>query len=281
MLRMTTEQTMSNSYKIGLAGCGKMGAAMVQAWLAGGLVKHIDILDPNGLPDSLGGNSRIAHFESEESFTRNAHDWDVMVLAIKPQIMGEFSDRVQGKLPNDLGILSIAAGQSLSSLQDKFGKDQPIIRSMPNTPAAIGKGITVACPGKNAPETLAQAAHDLLSALGMVEWTHDESVLDAVTAVSGSGPAYLFYLIEALAEAGFQAGLDKDFAMKLARQTVIGAGALAEGDADTPAFRLRENVTSPKGTTDAALSVLMDGRFQSLMNEAVAKATARSKELSK
>jgi len=271
---------MSNSYKIGLAGCGKMGSAMVQAWISSNLAKHIDILDPNGIGE-LSGHAKIASFADEGTFAAHAKDWDILILAIKPQTMGEFSDKVAGKLPPSLGILSIAAGQSLSSLQDKFGRDQPIIRSMPNTPAAIGKGITVACPGKTAPPSLVQASNDLLSALGQVEWTMDEAVLDAVTAVSGSGPAYVFYLIEALAEAGFQSGLDKEFAMKLARQTVIGAGALAEGDTATPAFRLRENVTSPKGTTEAALSVLMDGRFQSLMNEAVAKATARSKELSK
>ncbi|PZQ45538.1 MAG: pyrroline-5-carboxylate reductase, partial [Micavibrio aeruginosavorus] len=163
----------------------------------------------------------------------------------------------------------------------RFGEQQPIVRAMPNTPASIGKGMSVAGAAHGTSEDIMLTAHKLLSALGLVEWVKDEGLLDPVTAVSGSGPAYVFYLIEALAEAGLQAGLDKDFAMTLARQTVVGAAALAEHDAEIPAHRLRENVTSPNGTTAAALSVLMDGRLQDVMNEAVAAATKRGKELSK
>jgi len=272
---------MTGQYTIGLAGCGKMGSAMVRGWLTARLVAHIDILDPNGLPPELALEEKIGYCKDESAFAAKAAGWDLLVVAIKPQIMEEFCVKVSGAIPSSLPVLSIVARQTIASFKNRLGAGRPIIRSMPNTPASIGKGITVACATPNTDERVQDIANALLSALGQVEWTKDEAVLDAVTAVSGSGPAYVFYLIEALAEAGVQSGLDKDFAMKLARQTVIGSAALAEADADIPASKLRENVTSPKGTTEAALSVLMDGRFQSLLNEAIAKATARSKELSK
>lgn len=268
-------------YKIGLVGCGKMGSAMVRGWLAARLVAHIDILDPNGLPPELALEEKIGYCKDEAAFAAKAAGWDLLVVAIKPQIIEEFCAKISGAIPSNLPVLSIAAGQTIASFKNQLGAGRPIIRSMPNTPAAIGKGITVACATPNTDERLQAIANALLGAMGKVEWTKDEAVLDAVTAVSGSGPAYLFYLIEALAEAGVKAGLDKGLSMTLARQTVIGAAALAENEATIPASKLRENVTSPKGTTEAALSILMDGRFQSLMNEAVAKATARSKELSK
>jgi pyrroline-5-carboxylate reductase len=151
---------------------------------------------------------------------------------------------------------------------------------MPNTPAAIGKGITVACGTGNVNDTQRAIADNLLKAMGKVEWSNSESIMDAVTAVSGSGPAYVFYLIEALADAGMKSGLPADLSMKLARETVIGAAALADKETSLTASKLRENVTSPNGTTAAALSVLMNGDLQKLMDEAVAKATARGKELS-
>jgi pyrroline-5-carboxylate reductase len=272
---------MSNSYKIGLAGCGKMGTAMVRGWLAARLVSQIDILDPHGLPPELALEEKITYCKNEDMFIAASGAWDLLVVAVKPQTMEEFCATISKAIPSNLPVLSIAAGQTIVSFQNRLGAGRPIIRSMPNTPAAIGKGITVACATPNTDERVKDAASALLGAMGHIEWTNDESLLDAVTAVSGSGPAYLFYLIEALAEAGVKSGLDKDLSMTLARQTVIGSAALADHDADISASTLRENVTSPNGTTAAALSVLMDGRFQDLMTEAVAKATARSKELSK
>lgn len=271
---------MNNHYKIGLAGCGKMGTAMVRGWISSGLLSHVDILDPNGLPAELTGKSVITGCTDEASFGKFAKDWDLLVIAIKPQIMEDFCVKIAPMLPPSLPILSIAAGQTIGSFQKRLG-DRPVIRSMPNTPAAIGKGMTVACASPDVENNVRNAANALLSAMGHVEWTDREDLLDAVTAVSGSGPAYVFYLIEALAEAGTKSGLTPEMSMALARQTVIGAAALAEKDSDTPADILRANVTSPNGTTAAALATLMDGRWQALMDEAVAKATARSKELSK
>lgn len=271
----------NTSYKIGLAGCGKMGTAMVRGWLAAGLIKQIDIHDPHGLPPELALEEKITYCKDVDSFIATSGTWDMLIIAVKPQSMEEFCASVSGAVPSNLPVLSIAAGQTIASFQNRIGAGRPIIRSMPNTPAAIGKGITVACATPNTDEGVRDMASSLLGAMGKVEWTKDEGLLDAVTAVSGSGPAYVFYLIEALAEAGVKAGLDKDLSMALARQTVIGSAALADHDAEIPVSTLRENVTSPNGTTAAALSILMDGRLQTLMNEAVAKATARSKELSK
>jgi pyrroline-5-carboxylate reductase len=271
----------SNTYKIGLAGCGKMGSAMVRAWLSSGVASHIYILDPNGLPPEWIGHNDVTYCGNEPIFLGHLEESDILVIAIKPQTMNDFCASIKTHLPRMFPVLSIAAGQTIASFQNHFGSAQPIIRAMPNTPASIGKGMTVACGSANADEKDIQAAHDLLSTLGLIEWLEDESRLDAVTAVSGSGPAYVFYLIEALADAGIKSGLFPDLAMKLARQTVIGAAALAEQEEMTPASVLRENVTSPGGTTAAALSVLMDGKFQKILDEAVAKATARSKELSK
>ena len=182
-------------------------------------------------------------------------------------------------IPNRTPILSIAAGQSLANFAAYFEPERPVIRAMPNTPAAIGKGMSVAIPNNHATEAHRRIAQNLLSAAGEFLWLESESQMDAVTAVSGSGPAYVFYLMEALAKAATEAGLPEDQAMILARQTVIGSAALAERDASPPGL-LRRNVTSPGGTTEAALAVLMDGRFEEIMTKAVAAATARSKELS-
>lgn len=279
---MTTAQAKpQRSYKIGLAGCGKMGSAMVRGWLAARLVSQIDILDPHGMPPELALEEKITYCKNEDMFVATSRTWDLLVIAVKPQIMEEFCAKIAKAIPSNLPVLSIAAGQTIDSFKNRLGAGRPIIRSMPNTPAAIGKGITVACATPNTDESVRGMTNDLLEAMGKVEWIHDEGLLDAVTAISGSGPAYVFYLIESLAESGVKAGLDKDLSMTLARQTVIGAAALAEHDADIPASTLRENVTSPNGTTAAALAVLMDGRLQNLMTEAIAKATARSQELSR
>ncbi len=267
--------------KIALAGCGKMGSAMVRAWINSNIADHIYILDPNGLPPELLGDSHITYCANEAIFLGYATEWDILVIAIKPQSMDEFCAAIKTHLPPQTPVLSIAAGRTIASFQSHFGTVQPIIRSMPNTPASIGKGMTVACAAPNVTEQAKQIANSLLSALGIAEWINDETSLDAVTAVSGSGPAYVFYLIETLVKAGCAAGLDPDFADRLARQTVMGSSALAQEMHDVPAAILRENVTSPNGTTAAALEVLMNGEFQTLITDAVAKATVRSRELSK
>lgn len=274
-----TDTAPSSTYKIGLAGCGKMGAAMAAAWLQSGIAARLDILDPAPLPPEIAGQAAVTGFTDEAAFAQNAAQWDILVLAIKPQILNDVCTRI-GKLPDGLAVLSIAAGKTLAAICNAFGTAQPVVRAMPNTPAAIGKGITVACASKAMNAVQKETAERLLAALGSTVWSADETVMDAVTALSGSGPAYVFYLIETMAQAGQGAGLSADMAMQLARQTVIGAAALAEHEPATSAATLRENVTSPNGTTAAALCVLMDGQFQEIMTKAVRSATARSKELS-
>jgi len=271
----------SSPYKIGLAGCGKMGSSMVSAWLSSEIASHIYVLDPNGIPPHLIADDRITYCANEGIFLGHAAAMDILILAVKPQGMDDLCIALKTYFPAGIPILSIAAGRTIDSLQSHFGASQPIIRAMPNTPAAIGKGMTVAYSSPSVTEVQKTIADDLLGALGLLEWITDETLMDAVTALSGSGPAYIFYLIECMTRAGVALGLTPAFAETLARQTVIGSAALAEDMRDVPAGILRENVTSPNGTTAAALSILMDGQFETLMKNAVAKAAARSKELSK
>lgn len=270
---MTTSTDLS-ALTIGLMGCGKMGSAMLRGWLDAGLTR-VDVLDPAPLPPAF---AAARHHTDSRNFTG---PWDMLVIAVKPQIMAEACAALAETLPGTTPVLSIAAGQTISRFKTYFCGRQPVIRAMPNTPAAIGKGITVACASPEVTEAGKNTARSLLAATGAVVWTDDEALMDAVTAVSGSGPAYVFYLIEALSEAGRKAGLPDDLALALARQTVIGSAALAEADAATPAATLRRNVTSPGGTTEAALNILMDGRLQKLFDDAIEAARDRSRALSK
>ncbi len=263
-----------SSLNIALVGCGKMGGAMLRGWLDAG-IKHVDVLEPHALPVT---DPRITHHADVSTLNG---PWDMIVVAVKPQVMKEVCEKLSTKLSAATPVLSIAAGQKIAAFQTYFAPAQPVIRTMPNTPAAIGKGMIVACPSPQITAQQRAIADALLHNLGTTLWTNDESDMDAVTAVSGSGPAYVFYLIEALSEAGRKAGLSDEMASVLARQTVIGSAALAETDAELSAARLRENVTSPGGTTEAALRVLMDGRWQEILTSAIVAATNRSKELAK
>jgi pyrroline-5-carboxylate reductase len=200
------------------------------------------------------------------------------VVAVKPQVAGDVLPRVAPMIAASTVVVSIMAGRTLRFLAGALQTSCALVRAMPNTPAAIGRGITVAVPlGANRAQR--DLAHRLLSATGTVEWIDDEALMDAVTAVSGSGPAYVFLLAEALARAGAAAGLPADLAAKLARETVAGSGELLHQSVIDPAV-LRENVTSPGGTTAAALDVLMGPNgLARLMNEAVQAATERSRAL--
>jgi pyrroline-5-carboxylate reductase len=271
----------SASLSIALIGCGKMGSALLRGWLASGQVKHVYVLDPGGLPEEFEDQApaHITFYDKAEMFAGARPPASIFVIAVKPQIMDDVCNTIKKAVPADALVLSIAAGQTISKFESYFGTHQPVIRSMPNTPAAVAKGITVGCPNAHVSAEQKTRADNLLKAVGQVEWVKDEELLDAVTAVSGSGPAYVFLLIEALAAAGVKSGLDTAFAMKLARQTIIGSAALAEAD-PLPAETLRKNVTSPGGTTAAALDVLMsDEGMQPLFDKAIAAATARSKQL--
>jgi pyrroline-5-carboxylate reductase len=274
---------MTKNLNIALIGCGKMGSAMLRGWLAAKIENRIAVLDPAGLPDEFAdfAPNPVSYYKDVAAFAKNAPAADVYVIAVKPQIMEDVCRAIAPAIPQNALILSIAAGQTIASFEQRFGAKKAIVRAMPNTPAAIGKGIAVAVANNNVTDEQKQQTDAILQSIGEVEWVRDEALLDPVTAVSGSGPAYVFLLIEALAKAGEKAGLAPAFAMKLARQTVIGSAALAEAEPNTPASKLRENVTSPGGTTAAALEVLMNGEWQDIMNKAIAAAAKRSNELSK
>jgi pyrroline-5-carboxylate reductase len=272
----------SNIGSVVLAGAGKMGSALLTGWLNGGLdPKTVFVQDPSLGPDAaaLMGHHSI-HVEAVLHALPAAPA--VIVAAVKPQVMGDVMPGLARLAGPRTVLLSIAAGRSIASFESFLPKGTAVVRAMPNTPAAIGRGITGAA--GNASTTADQKAlcDQLLRAVGEVVWVEDEALIDAVTAVSGSGPAYIFLLAECLAEAGRKAGLDAETAMKLARATVSGAGELLR-QSPLDAATLRRNVTSPGGTTAAALGVLMrDGSgLQDLMTEAVLAAHKRGQELGK
>jgi len=256
-------------------GAGKMGLALARGWVAGGLAGGDLVLvdpQPGEAASAFARQHGIRMLSSPLGVLTH-----VMVLAVKPQVMKQVMAENQPAVGAQTLVLSIAAGISLKALAAGL-HTQRIVRAMPNTPAQVGKGISGAV-GLQISERDREVANTLLGAAGEVLWFDAESQLDAVTAVSGSGPAYVFYLVEALAIAGVRQGLEAGQAMQLARQTVIGAAALMETDPQ-PASVLRENVTSPKGTTAAALQVLMapDG-LERLLDRAVMAARLRSEEL--
>ena len=265
---------MTTAPNITLIGCGKMGSAMLRGWVDAKINATFTIIEPNEIPFA-----DIAHFKTVDDAAEILKTADTIILAVKPQTMGEICESLKQHIKNDALILSIAAGQSITSFEKYFGSNQPIIRAMPNTPAAISKGMTVAVANNKATEPQKQLAQNLMECAGKFEWIDDETLMDAVTALSGSGPAYVFHLIETLAKSGEKIGLNPDTAMTLARQTIIGSAALADNDADTSAATLRQNVTSPGGTTEAALDILMDNRIQKIFDEALTAARDRGKEL--
>ncbi len=269
---------------ITLIGCGRMGSALLRGWLESGISKKISIVEPQGLPHEFDAYvpDTISHYKDIAGLAAQRTGSDVYMIATKPQIMTDVCQALSKQLPPKALVISIAAGQSLSTLESRLEKNLPAVRAMPNTPAAIGKGITVAIANKSVSATQKQQAEILLKAGGAVAWVDDESLMDAVTALSGSGPAYVFLLIETMAKAGEEAGLPAALSMMLARQTVIGSAALAETEGGTSAENLRHSVTSPGGTTEAALKILLqESGLQSLMTQAIANATARGRELGK
>ncbi len=255
-----------------------MGGAMLRSWLDKGLAYKVDVIDPSPLSDDLSENSAIHYNASFDNKTINS---DVLVLAVKPQTLLEASQGIINKIDTNTVILSIAAGQSLDVLESIFGKERPIIRTMPNLPASIGEGMCVGIGNQKVIQQHRDLAALLLEACGQYEWTDDEALMDAVTALIGNGPAYVFYMIEALTKAATHLGLDGEFSSKLARQTVIGSAQLAKNENEVPVEILRKNVTSPGGTTEAALKVLMDGRFQDILNETLQAGKERSIALNK
>jgi pyrroline-5-carboxylate reductase len=259
-----------------LVGLGKMGSALLEGWVALGLDPRCAVvLEPQPSARILHLVNRGARLNPDLAHVGQAA---VVVLAIKPQVAADVVPGLKSLVGPGTVVVSIMAGRTLNFL-DTALPGTAIVRSMPNTPAAIGRGITVAVPNARVNPSQRELTEDLLAATGAVEWVDDEGLLDAVTAVSGSGPAYVFLLAESLARAGAAAGLPADLAERLARATVAGSGELMERS-PLDAAALRENVTSPGGTTAAALDVLMgpDG-LDALLEKAVAAATKRSREL--
>lgn len=273
---VSTSSTLKNiTGTIVLVGAGKMGGAMLAGWLAGGLdPKRVVVVEPTPSDEIKALAARGVRINPKDAVAA-----DTLVVAVKPQTFREAGPMLKPFVGASTLVVSIMAGIKIAALEEVCGG--MAVRTMPNTPAAIGRGITVAVPARSVSAAQRATADALLRATGSVEWVEDEKLIDAVTAVSGSGPAYVFLLAEELARAGVEAGLPADLATKLARETVAGSGELLHRS-DLPSATLRQNVTSPGGTTAAALEVLMakDG-LQPLMIRAIAAATKRSIELAK
>lgn len=258
-----------------LLGCGKMGSAMLSGWLAGGLsADKVFVIEPYP-----------SDWLKAQGVTLNGAlpaAPAIVIIAVKPQMMGAALPQIQALGNGTTLFLSIAAGTTIATFEEVFGAQTPIVRAMPNTPAAIGRGITGMIGNALVSPAQLDLAEKLLSSVGQVVRLENEGQIDAVTAVSGSGPAYVFHLIETMAAAGEAEGLSPAVALQLARATVAGAGALAEEAGEDPA-QLRKNVTSPNGTTQAALEVLMDETkgLPPLMKAAIRAARLRSEELAK
>jgi pyrroline-5-carboxylate reductase len=264
-----------------LAGAGAMGGALLAGWLARGLdPKQIVVQDPAPPPRSKELLQKHA-IAAEARLVSLPQPPAVLVVAVKPQLLDEVLPSLALFVGTDTVVLSVVAGRTIAAFERHLNKQGAVVRAMPNMAASVGRAITAAV--SNAYVTPAQRAtcEALLSAVGEVLWLADETLMDAVTAVSGSGPAYVFHLAECLAEAGMAAGLPAEVAQKLARATVAGAGELLYRS-DLGADILRQNVTSPGGTTAAALEVMMgENGLKRLMREAVAAATRRSRELAR
>jgi pyrroline-5-carboxylate reductase len=264
---------------LALVGAGKMGEAMLRGWLAAGLEPtRVAILEPAPSPSIRELAARLA---MPLNATRGAlRPPEVLFLAIKPQTLEAAASEIALLAGADTLVVSILAGKRIADLQARLPNARALVRVMSNTPAAVGRGASAgfASPATSAEQR--QWARNLMRAVGAFDWLAEEALIDAVTAISGSGPAYVFALVEAMAEAGEKIGLSSELAMKLARATVEGAGELLHREAGVPAARLRENVTSPGGTTAAALAVLRapDG-LPALMTRAAAAAKRRAEEL--
>ena len=262
---------------IALAGAGKMGGAMLTGWLAQGLdPTRVAVIEPQPSPEISALTTKGIRLNPSAGDIGKV---DTLVVAVKPQSFREAGAALKPFVGASTLAVSIMAGTTIATIGQVCGG--VVVRAMPNTPAAIGRGITVAVAARNVSAAQRATADALLRATGSVEWIDDESLMDAVTAVSGSGPAYIFLLAEELARAGVEAGLPEELATRLARETVAGSGELLHRS-ELASATLRQNVTSPGGTTAAALDVLMakDG-LQPLMIRAIAAATNRSKDLAK
>ncbi|MBY5808870.1 pyrroline-5-carboxylate reductase [Rhizobium leguminosarum] len=267
----------SSTHPVVLIGAGNMGGAMLSGWLKSGVPgSDVIVVDPGPSPAMLSTISAAGatHLTALPTDLKAS----VLFLAVKPQVMEAVLPAVKSAVGPETVVVSVAAGKTLGFIEKHLGK-AAMVRAMPNTPAMVGRGVTGAFANSRVSDPQRERVHALLRVSGPVEWVPAEADIDAVTALSGSGPAYVFYIVECMAEAGRKLGLPADLAMRLARETVAGAGELMHQSPDD-ASRLRENVTSPGGTTAAALAVLMaeDG-MQPLFDAALAAARKRAEEL--
>ncbi|MDO9413684.1 MAG: pyrroline-5-carboxylate reductase [Pseudolabrys sp.] len=262
-----------------LLGAGKMGGAMLDGWLARGLkAKNVIVLDPQAAkPIKALAKSGLSL--NPKPGPKSKAEATAIIVAVKPQMAPDAVPPVGLYVGKSTLVISVMAGRTIKFLEDNLPPGTAIVRAMPNTPAAIGRGITVAVPNSTVTAKQRKLTTELLAATGKVEWVSDEKLIDAVTATSGSGPAYVFLLVEAMTKAAIAAGLPADLAGRLARETVSGSGELLH-QSDLDAATLRQNVTSPGGTTAAALAVLMGpAGFDDLLTKAIAAAADRSREL--
>ena len=260
-----------------LVGAGNMGGAMLSGWLKSGVPgSAVVVVDPGPSPAMLAtiADAGATHVTAAPADLKAG----VLFLAVKPQVMEAVLPAIKGVVGPQTVVVSVAAGKTLAFLEKHLG-EAAMVRAMPNTPAMVGRGVTGAFANSRVSAEQRDGVNALLRVSGPVEWVPTEADIDSVTALSGSGPAYVFYLVECMAEAGRKLGLQADLAMRLARETVAGAGELLHQSPDDAA-RLRQNVTSPGGTTAAALSVLMaEDAMQPLFDKALAAARKRAEEL--
>ncbi|HET7410918.1 MAG TPA: pyrroline-5-carboxylate reductase [Paracoccaceae bacterium] len=263
-----------------LVGCGNMGYAMLKGWTASDDALAVHVVEP---AEALAERARAAGARAVSSADDLPADLrpELVFLAVKPQAMAEIVPAYARFAGGPATFVSVAAGTTIATLARLLPGPTPIVRCMPNTPAAVGAGMMVCCANDRTEREARDQATRLLSTSGLVDWIDDEALMDAVTAISGSGPGYVFHFIECLAAAGVELGLPEPLAAKMAMQTVMGAGRLA-AEADDPPARLREQVTSPGGTTAAGLAVLMgDDRLKRLIAEAATAARDRGAELAR
>jgi pyrroline-5-carboxylate reductase len=254
-----------------------MGSSMLRLWIERGIISHAHIIKPSTLSEPFASYPNISYsatYDKKEPITS-----DIFMIAVKPQMLDKAMSPIAQYIPSECCVLSIAAGKEISTLSNYFSGKQPIVRIMPNTPSAIGKGVSAAIANEAISPKQREDVNTLLRVLGPLYWIDDEPLMNAIAALSGSGPAYVFYMIEVLSKAGRSIGIPEDISNALARQTVIGSAALAERDCDISTSTLRENVTSPGGSTLEALKILMDGRLESLFCDALYAAKKRGEEL--
>ena len=267
-------------YNIWLIGCGKMGSALAEGWLNDNSLTKITIIDPfiKEINPKISSNKKVKFFENIK-FLNVLENPSMIVLAVKPQLMKDVLIELNEKRICNTCWLTIAAGLTIKFYENILGDDASIIRTIPNTPASISKGITAICYNKNTMEDKKLLANKLMKSVGQIISLEDETLMNSITAVSGSGPAYIFLMVEALINAAISVGLNKEVAVQLAKATLIGSALLLE-ESEEDASSLRKAVTSPKGTTEAGLSVLLDENiFFNLMKNAVKEARKRGDDL--